>query len=81
MFNWHSQSGTAIKAAALPMLAACLDGSTPRKKSYSQLGGQPCWPKGIAYPLDREGHPLMLLAQISFAETPRLAPIHDAGLL
>jgi uncharacterized protein YwqG len=38
-------------------------------------------PKELPTRWIREGHPLMLLAQINFAETPRLAPFPDAGLL
>lgn len=38
-------------------------------------------PEGIDYPRDREGHPLILPARINVAETPRLAPFPDAGLL
>ena len=81
MFNWLSLSGAAIKATELPMLAASFDGSPPRLKTSSQLGGLPWWPANLIYPVDREGRPLMLLAQISFDEAPKLAPFPEKGLL
>ena len=81
MFNWLSPFGAAIKATELPILAASFDGSPPRTRTSSQLGGHPWWPEGMAYPVDREGRPLMLLAQLNFADMPRLAPFPGAGLL
>jgi len=81
MFDWLSPSGTAIAATELPMFAAGFDGSPPRMKTSSQLGGRPWWPAGIACPVDRADRPLMLLAQLNFAEMPGLAPFPEAGLL
>jgi len=81
LFNWLSLSGAAIKATELPMLAAGFDGSPPRSKTSSQLGGLPWWPASLSYPVDREGRPLMLLAQVNFGEAPRLAPFPEKGLL
>lgn len=36
--------------------------------AQSKFGGYPYWEQGDAYPLDSEGNPLFLLAQINFAE-------------
>lgn len=47
----------------------------------SKFGGQPYLPRDCPYPLDGEGKPLFFLAQINFAETPRLAGFPERGLL
>lgn len=47
----------------------------------SKFRGTPYWPKGSAYPLDPEGRPLILLAQLNFAEMPALAGYPSKGIL
>lgn len=81
MFNRLSPSEHAIKATELPMLAADFGDSPPRSTTSSQLGGTPWWPAGKPYPTGLRGNPLLLLAQINFAETPALDPFPRSGLL
>lgn len=47
----------------------------------SKFGGQPYLPREHPYPLDGEGKPLFFLAQINFAETPRLTGFPERGIL
>lgn len=47
----------------------------------SKLGGLPYLPKGARYPKDRQGRPMFLVAQVSFAEAPHLEPFPEEGLL
>lgn len=47
----------------------------------SKFGGQPYLPRAHPYPLDGEGKPLFFLAQINFAETPRLDGFPTQGIL
>lgn len=47
----------------------------------SKFGGRPYLLREHLYPLDGEGQPLFFLAQINFAETPRLDGFPTQGLL
>jgi uncharacterized protein YwqG len=75
------QHADAIKRTVLPYLAVDLEEGAPDEPTGSQLGGMPWWPKGLAFPTGTDGKPLFLLAQINFAETPKLTPFPRKGLL
>ncbi|XP_055339803.1 uncharacterized protein YwqG-like [Paramacrobiotus metropolitanus] len=47
----------------------------------SKVGGTPYLPKSAEYPRSSAGSALLLLAQINFAETPRLSGYPDKGIL
>lgn len=47
----------------------------------SKVGGDPYLPKGVDYPRHPDGHALMLLAQINFAEVPKLPDFPEKGIL
>lgn len=47
----------------------------------SKFGGLPYLPNGCEYPLDAEGKPLFLLAQINFEEVPELEGFPQTGIL
>ena len=47
----------------------------------SKFGGLPYFPKGLDYPKDSKGQPMYLLAQINFAESPRLKGFPGKGIL
>lgn len=47
----------------------------------SKLLGEPYWPASMPYPRDRDGHEMMLLAQINFGEVPPLPDYPDHGIL
>lgn len=47
----------------------------------SKFGGEPYWPASQPYPVDSEGKFMYLLAQLNFAQLPKLEGYPDAGLL
>lgn len=47
----------------------------------SRVGGMPYLPKGMEFPATPEGKELFFLAQINFAEVPRLEPFPASGIL
>ncbi len=47
----------------------------------SKIGGNPYLPLGVDFPKNNEGKPLYFLAQINFAETPRLEDFPEKGIL
>jgi len=53
----------------------------PAKSSSSKFGGLPHFPVDQEYPLDKQGNPMRLLAQLNFAEIPALEPYPKEGLL
>ena len=48
---------------------------------HSKFGGRPYLPQGTPYPTTSEGRYLFLLAQINFAQVPRLEPFPQEGIL
>jgi uncharacterized protein YwqG len=63
------------------MIAIGVEEDAPATAIASRLGGFPWWPAAKPYPRDAKGHPLFLLVQINFAETPPLDPFPRSGLL
>ena len=47
----------------------------------SKVGGQPYLPKSASWPCNVDGEELYFLAQINFAEVPKLHPFPEKGLL
>ena len=47
----------------------------------SKIRGNPYQPKDEPYPVDIDGNPLVLLAQINFADTPSLPPYPSKGII
>lgn len=47
----------------------------------SKVGGLPYLPKGVAYPTAPDGRELFFLAQLNFADMPRLSPFPEKGIL
>lgn len=62
-----------IRIRALPSRA-----TTPWE---SKVGGSPYLPKGTAFPAGPDGRELFFLAQLNFADMPRLDPFPEKGLL
>jgi HEAT repeat protein/uncharacterized protein YwqG len=48
---------------------------------HSKFGGRPYLPQGTLYPTTSEGRTLFLLAQINFAQVPRLEAFPQEGIL
>jgi uncharacterized protein YwqG len=51
------------------------------KLSQSCFMGRPWLPKNTEYPRDKKGQPMLLLAQINFAEAPKLPDFPEKGIL
>ncbi len=51
------------------------------KPVQSKLLGTPFFPKNKTYPKDQEGKPMMMIAQINFAECPTLESFPKDGIL
>lgn len=49
--------------------------------TQSKLLGEPYLPLGVPYPLDEAGQPMLLWAQLNFAEIPALPDFPTAGIL
>lgn len=47
----------------------------------SQFGGYPYWQDNVDLPLDEDGTPMALLAQINFADIPKHPDLPDHGIL
>ncbi len=54
------------------------NGSAPWRSKFM---GRPYFPKGQAYPVDPQGRPLFMLAQINFAEMPKLPDYPHKGIV
>jgi uncharacterized protein YwqG len=65
----------------LKILAKPLRDAEPLALTQSKFLGIPYLPIGIPYPLDEKGKPMILLAQINFAEAPALALYPTQGIL
>ncbi|ARU63669.1 hypothetical protein CBW65_23595 [Tumebacillus avium] len=48
---------------------------------HSKFGGHPYLPKTAEHPKDKNGQPMMLLAQLNFEELPHLDPMPKQGIL
>lgn len=65
-----------------PFVRAQSKGQNPKTPLWrSKVGGIPYLPKGATWPTMPDGRELFFLAQINFAEMPRLAPFPERGLL
>ena len=65
----------------LKILAKPLGNAESLAPTQSKFLGTPYLPVGIRYPLDEQGKPMILLAQINFAEAPALASYPTQGIL
>ncbi|ENX23623.1 hypothetical protein F892_00223 [Acinetobacter vivianii] len=70
-----------ISATILPTVSMQLTASDDLALWQSKIGGQPYLPLEVAYPVDSDGNPLVLLAQFNFAEIPDLPHFPDTGIL
>jgi uncharacterized protein YwqG len=71
----------AIKSSIRSFIQISLLPAQKLKAWQSKFGGRPFLPKGTTYPVNSEGKPLFLLAQINFEEAPHLYPYPEKGLL
>ncbi|RZL14654.1 MAG: DUF1963 domain-containing protein [Hymenobacter sp.] len=65
----------------LKLVATPSQAGTPLPLTQSKLLGHPYLPTGVPYPHDELGQPMILLAQVNFAEAPALPPYPTAGIL
>ncbi|GAB4032212.1 YwqG family protein [Spirosoma jeollabukense] len=71
----------AIRSSQRPYIRIKAKPAQDVPTTASKFTGKPYWPIGKVYPLDESGHPMMLLAQINFSETPRLNNYPEQGIL
>lgn len=70
-----------LQTSLKPYVSIEAEPATQLSVWQSKFGGLPYFPKDQAYPVDREGTPLILLAQFNFAELPALENFPDKGIL
>lgn len=72
----------ALEATRRPVAKITLSPMPVDDLRVSKVGGRPWWPAGTPFPVDRNGQPLALLAQIDLAEVPpELGDWPHSGLL
>jgi len=69
------------KETAIPSIALTAERSEDIAITDSKLGGNPYLPKTFTYPTCSKGHPLKLLAQLNFAQLPKLPDFPGRGIL
>jgi uncharacterized protein YwqG len=70
-----------IEATIKPFIEIKAKADSNLRFWQSKFGGFPYLPKNYQYPKDASGHYLSLLAQINFAETPKLEKFPERGIL
>jgi uncharacterized protein YwqG len=70
-----------LAAHGLPAVQITPLAQAPASAISSKFGGQPWWPRALAYPQTAAGAPLSLLAQFNLAELPPLPLWPRQGLL
>ncbi|MBL7774465.1 MAG: DUF1963 domain-containing protein [Saprospiraceae bacterium] len=70
-----------LLATRLPFVRAIAQAARPTTWWESKVGGLPYLPKGTPYPTAPDGRPLFFLAQLNFADMPRLEPFPEQGIL
>jgi len=65
----------------IKVIATPLKKQAPLPIKQSKFLGQPYWPANRPYPRDKQGLPMILLAQINFTELPALDGYPTEGLL
>lgn len=68
------------KLDCIKILANPHRGNNVLPLTLSKLLGTPFLPVGTPYPLDEQGKPMILLAQINFAEVPTLESYPTQGI-
>ncbi len=66
---------------ALPAAELVLTGDAPNTAAGSRIGGAVWLPEGASWPVDRSGKRMTFLAQIDFAEMPRLPDYPVSGVV
>lgn len=70
-----------LLATAMPFVRARAEASRVTRPWDSKVGGAPYLPKGEPWPCAPDGKELFFLAQINFAQMPRLAPFPEKGII
>lgn len=71
-----------LEAKALPAVNIKLSGQPVSATFQSKFGGFAYWPDGMAYPKDKQGAEMVLLAQINLSDLPESVPdLPRSGLL
>jgi uncharacterized protein YwqG len=70
-----------LQSLALPCIRIEAKPSSTLFLFDSKFGGDPYWPASRPYPLDEDGKPMYLLAQLNFSQMPKLEGYPEQGLL
>ena len=70
-----------LLATRLPFIRVKAEAARPTTWWESKVGGMPYLPAGTVYPTAPDGRPLYFLAQLNFADMPRLEPFPERGIL
>ena len=65
-----------VKISAVP-----LKKGERQRREQSKFSGSPFLPEGFSYPCDSSGNPMLMIAQLNFAEMPRLKDYPEEGIL
>ncbi len=71
----------ALRLESVKIAAQALNAGEAIELKQSKFLGKPYLPKAMAYPHDAHGAPMLLLAQINFAEVPPLPNYPKSGIL
>jgi uncharacterized protein YwqG len=71
----------ALQATKMPFVRITATKDKFLPLMVSKFGGDPYWPDDQTYPVDVNGEPMALLAQINFADMPPLPHYPTSGLL
>jgi uncharacterized protein YwqG len=70
-----------IKPTALDYIEIKATPATDIKRTESSFGSYPFIPVGFSYPVDKDGNPMIPLAQLNFSEIPPLKDYPAKGIL
>lgn len=70
-----------LAAERLPYAELTAEAEPPASNIASRLGGSAFLPDGTDWPTDSKGRPYLFVAQVNFAEMPRLPDHPESGLL
>lgn len=70
-----------VEESVKPFIRITAEVSQKLDLTQSKFGGSPYFPKDYKYPVDRQGKPLIFLAQIYFSSVPHIDTFPHTGLL
>ncbi len=81
LFDGNLSEITKFQTETIEVLATPLNGTERTKIKQSKFLGKPYLPIELGYPMDNQGKPMILIAQINFSEIPYFKDYPEAGIL